>query len=76
VTSGLEVKVPKEETKPFGNAIVVREPWKLIGIGRHTWRLMRKRSEVPAPIKLGRRAIGWRASDLEKWLRERQQERI
>jgi prophage regulatory protein len=27
-----------------------------------------KRGEFPAPIKLGRRAVGWRSSDIEAWV--------
>lgn len=28
----------------------------------------------PKPVKIGQRAIGWRISDLEKWMNDRIQE--
>ena len=30
------------------------------------------RKEFPAPFKLGDRAVGWRRSTIEKWLKERE----
>lgn len=30
-----------------------------------------KKGFLPRPIKIGPRAVGWRLSDLEKWLEER-----
>jgi prophage regulatory protein len=75
MTSGLEVKMSNDRS-PFGAALVVRRPWEFLGISSHTWYLMRKRGEVPAPIKLGRRALGWRTADLLQWLQERQGEGI
>lgn len=27
-----------------------------------------KRGDFPAPVKLGPRAIGWRASDIQRWI--------
>jgi prophage regulatory protein len=29
-------------------------------------------NEFPRPIKLGRRAVGWRSEDIEEWLRKMQ----
>ena len=30
------------------------------------------KGEFPAPVKLGARAVGWRRSDVEAWLADRQ----
>lgn len=42
----------------------------MLGISRATiYRLMHE-GNFPRPIKLGRRAVGWRYEDIEKWLLE------
>jgi prophage regulatory protein len=33
------------------------------------------RGQFPAPIKLGRRAIGWRTEDIEVWIASRESTR-
>lgn len=38
------------------------------------WR-MEKRGELPPRIKISKRAVGWRESDIEAWLNERQQDK-
>ncbi|GIX26403.1 MAG: hypothetical protein KatS3mg123_0284 [Burkholderiales bacterium] len=44
----------------------------LIGMGR-TWLYAAVKSGVfPKPIRIGKRAVGWRASDIEAWLAERE----
>ena len=41
------------------------------GLSRTTvWRMV-KRDNFPAPIKLGQRAVGWRASEIEAWIQNR-----
>jgi predicted DNA-binding transcriptional regulator AlpA len=35
------------------------------------WRRLYRAKKVPAPIKLGERKLGWRASELLNWLAER-----
>ena len=42
----------------------------MLGISRATtYRLMHE-GNFPRPIKLGRRAVGWRYEDIEEWLLE------
>ena len=40
----------------------------LTGLSRATLYAMLKSGEFPKPLRLGRRAVGWRASDIEDWL--------
>ncbi len=43
----------------------------LVGLSRSTvWRLVNV-GQFPAPIKIGRRAVGWRASEIHDWLQSR-----
>ncbi len=43
----------------------------LVGLSRSTiWRLVRA-GQFPTPIKISRRAVGWRSSDVRGWLRSR-----
>jgi predicted DNA-binding transcriptional regulator AlpA len=39
-------------------------------VGRHevVWRRMCRAGETPAPVKLGKRSLGWRVGDLVDWL--------
>jgi prophage regulatory protein len=41
---------------------------KLLGIDRRTLRRMVKAREVPAPMRLGRRALRWRRAEIEAWI--------
>ncbi|SAL82475.1 Prophage CP4-57 regulatory protein (AlpA) [Caballeronia choica] len=34
--------------------------------------LMRKQGAFPDPIKIGKRAVAWRGSDIAQWMRERE----
>jgi prophage regulatory protein len=47
-----------------------------VQLSRSTIYLMIQRGEFPPPIKIGRRAVAWRESDIEAWIssRERGQE--
>lgn len=44
----------------------------LVKLSRSTIYLMIQRGEFPAPVKLGRRAVAWRASDIETWMSSRE----
>ena len=48
---------------------------KSLGLGTQItiWRKV-KEDNFPKPIKLGRRAVGWRSSDIEKWLKDMQED--
>ena len=41
---------------------------KRLGISRSTIYAWMKAGAFPPPVKLGQRAIGWRASDIDAWL--------
>lgn len=43
----------------------------LVGLSRATvWRRVRE-GKFPAPIRLGQRAVGWRARDVRAWIESR-----
>lgn len=42
-----------------------------VGLSRSTIYVMIAEGEFPRPIKLGRRAVGWRESDIAEWLKNR-----
>lgn len=44
-----------------------------LGISRSTIYQMMASGEFPKPLKIGRRAVGWRVEDIEKWLEEMQE---
>lgn len=44
----------------------------VIGLGRSTIYAMMAEGEFPKPVKIGKRAVGWRESDLAAWLESRQ----
>lgn len=43
----------------------------LVGLSRSTLYAMIAEGSFPKPIKLGKRAVGWRAADLDAWLEAR-----
>jgi len=43
----------------------------MLGISRSTIYRMMNVGEFPRPIKLGRRAVGWREDEIEQWLRSK-----
>jgi len=42
-----------------------------IGLSRSTLYSMMAEGEFPKPIHLGKRAVGWRESDIAEWLAQR-----
>ena len=40
-----------------------------IGLSCSTIYMMMSEGRFPRPLKIGRRAVGWRASDVEEWLK-------
>lgn len=44
----------------------------ITGLSRSTLYAQMKDGTFPRPIRLGARAVGWRKSDIEKWLSERE----
>lgn len=43
----------------------------MVGLSRSTLYAMIAEGTFPKPIKLGKRAVGWRAHDVEAWLESR-----
>ena len=48
-----------------------REAARYVGLSRPTIDRWRKAGKFPKALQLGPQAIGWRRSDLDKWLDER-----
>lgn len=44
------------------------------GLSRSTIYAMMAEGDFPKPIKLGKRAVGWREADIAKWLASRTQD--
>ena len=42
-----------------------------VGLGETCVKDMVRRGEFPRPIKLSKRAVGWRVEDVEAWLESR-----
>ena len=47
------------------------EVLRLIGLSRATLWRMTKLGDFPVPVKLGRRCVGWRASEVQDWIESR-----
>ena len=43
----------------------------LVGSGRSTLYAMVDRGEFPPPVRIGARAVAWRARDVQAWLENR-----
>jgi prophage regulatory protein len=50
-----------------------RDVLELTGLSTSTIYDMMARGDFPRPVRLGKRAVGWRESDLTKWLESREQ---
>ncbi len=48
----------------------------LVGLSRSTIYAMIADGTFPKPIKLGKRAVGWRQSDVLNWLESRSNEAV
>jgi len=60
----------------FSNTTILRRPAveRITGLSRSTIYAMMAEGDFPKPIKLGKRAVGWREADLASWLESRQQD--
>ncbi|MCZ4354847.1 AlpA family phage regulatory protein [Roseovarius aestuarii] len=47
---------------------------RIIGLSRSTLYAMMAEGAFPKPIKLGKRAVGWREADIAAWLDSRAQD--
>ncbi len=43
-----------------------------VGLGKTTLYKLISQGEFPRPVRLGRRAVGWRVEEVEAWLFSRQ----
>ncbi|MDZ7747677.1 MAG: AlpA family transcriptional regulator [Halofilum sp. (in: g-proteobacteria)] len=48
-----------------------REVEQRVGLSCSTLYYWIQRGEFPAPVRLGPRAVGWRESDIDRWISER-----
>jgi prophage regulatory protein len=55
--------------------VILRRPEveQTTGLSRSTLYAMMADGAFPRPVKLGKRAVGWRASDITAWLESREQ---
>ena len=49
----------------------VREVVSIVGISRATLYEMVRHQEFPAPVRIRARAVGWRQSEVQRWLASR-----
>jgi prophage regulatory protein len=49
-----------------------RQVEEVTGLSRSTIYAMITEGLFPRPLKLGKRAVGWRASDIQQWLDSRE----
>ena len=52
-----------------GRVVGVTELAKRLGVSRSTLHRMVKDGNIPEPMKLGTRRIGWRDATIDEWLR-------
>ena len=45
----------------------------MLGLSRSTIYRMMNDGDFPRPVVLGRRAVGWRAADVETWIKQREE---
>jgi len=58
----------------MNNSILRRpEVEQTTGLSRSTLYSMMSEGTFPKPVKLGKRAVGWRASDISAWLESREE---
>lgn len=57
--------------EPRGEVLRPREAARYVGLSRPTIDRWRKAGKFPKALRLGSQAIGWRRSDLDKWLNDR-----
>lgn len=60
-----------EQTQCVPSILRRREVERRCGLSRSTIYLRVSRGEFPAPISLGARAVGWVASDVDRWIADR-----
>ena len=63
----------EKSTEPIDRIVRFKELQSLVGGYCYTtiWRL-EKENKFPKRVKLGPRAVGWRLSDIQDWIKNRQ----
>jgi len=60
-----------EDAEPMPRFLRLRAVLQVTGLGRSTvYRMMAERT-FPAPVKLAKRAVGWRQDDVQQWTNAR-----
>ena len=57
-----------EKPSPISPLLRLPQVLNLVGISQSAWYAGVKRGDYPQPIRIGRRAVAWRFSDLEPLL--------
>lgn len=57
-----------EKTSPISPLLRLPQVLNLVGISQSAWYAGMRRGDYPQPIRIGRRAVAWRFSDLEPLL--------
>jgi len=67
-----ELCMKQRNEKPMIERIYRRpEVEKITGLSRSTIYAMMAEDRFPQPLRLGKRAVGWRGSDLDAWMATR-----
>ena len=53
----------------------LKEVLDIVGFGRSTLYVLVATGNFPAPVRIGRRAVAWRARDVSAWIEARPQTR-
>jgi len=62
----------QQETKPdFDRFMRIPEVAKVTGLAKSTIRYCVEAGTFPAPVRLTARAVGWRESEIKRWMDER-----
>jgi prophage regulatory protein len=58
-------------TRDAGKVLRLDAVAAMVGLARSTIRAKAKTGEFPAPVRLGKRAVGWPEATVVRWLRAR-----
>jgi prophage regulatory protein len=65
------VKETKQDTNMTPQILRRKDVEATVGLSRSTIYHLIRKGLFPAPIKLGKRAVGWKVSDIETWVNDR-----
>ena len=58
-------------TQEVDRLLRVREVLRIVGVSRATLYEMVRRGAFPAPVRISARAVGWKQSEVQRWLPSR-----